>query len=594
MNAKMLFLAGGLIFSAVAVGLADAAASNDGNAEVSMENFQKTDAPSRLHVPLRFDGSADEPAYDIDPADPANPPEVRDGRLVYTVSGQARVLRLGDIRFREPIPLTETLRIKYRVRAESKGAPELSRIAGRLFTTGGTGEFDNWALPRATLELGRWYEDELFVAANYERLNVGDRIDRIRVEVVLDREYDDLEETTVYLDYVAFVDDYKVPGDFAGRRFDPRAYLYPKQHILTPSDNLYPPVDTRQFQGISSLAVSPGGRLWATWYAGPTPAEDENNYVVLATSGDDGETWKEVMVVDPDGPWPIYPTSQVRAFDPNIWVDPGGRLWLFWAQHIRERTDSRNRAGVWAMVTEEPDRAGAKWSEPRRLTDGVMMNKPTVLSDGRWLLPASTWSGTDYSARAVASDDEGKTFEVVGACHIPEEDRRFDEHMFVERNDGSIWMLVRTNYGIGESRSTDRGGSWSDLEPSDIRHPSARFFIRRLNSGNLLLVKHGPIDEQTGRSHLRAFVSKDDGETWEGGFLIDERSGISYPDGQQTADGTIYITYDFQRRDAKRIYMATFAEEDALAGRAVSGRVRERVIISEGLPRDRNPGSPPR
>ena len=32
--------------------------------------------------------------------------------------------------------------------------------------------------------------------------------------------------------------------------------------------------------------------------------------------------------------------------------------------------------------------------------------------------------------------------------------RQFDEHMFVERKDGSLWLLVRTNYGIGESIST--------------------------------------------------------------------------------------------------------------------------------------------
>ena len=37
---------------------------------------------------------------------------------------------------------------------------------------------------------------------------------------------------------------------------------------------------------VPSLAVTPGGRMWATWYAGITPGQDENNYVVLATSGD--------------------------------------------------------------------------------------------------------------------------------------------------------------------------------------------------------------------------------------------------------------------------------------------------------------------
>ena len=52
-------------------------------------------------------------------------------------------------------------------------------------------------------------------------------------------------------------------------------------------------------------AVAPGGRLWATWYAGVTPAEDFNNYVVLSSSGDGGSTWQEVLTVDPDGGGPV-------------------------------------------------------------------------------------------------------------------------------------------------------------------------------------------------------------------------------------------------------------------------------------------------
>ena len=136
-----------------------------------------------------------------------------------------------------------------------------------------------------------------------------------------------------------------------------------------------------------------------------------------------------------------------------------------------------------------------------------MMCKPTVLSSGEWILPASTWRDTDNSARVIVSTDKGQTFSLRGACNVPEEVRSFDEHMIVERKDKSLWMLVRTSYGIGESISKDRGKTWSALEPSSIQHPSARFFIRRLNSGNLLLVKHGPISKRTERSHLTAYLS---------------------------------------------------------------------------------------
>ena len=330
----------------------------------------------------------------------------------------------------------------------------------------------------------------------------------------------------------------------------------------------------RAFQGIPSLAVTVGGRLWATWYAGVTPGEDHNNYVALSTSGDGGATWREVLVIDPDGGGPV------RAYDPELWVSPDGRLFVFWAQMDKGRRDSQH--GVWCMETREFEVAQPKWSAPRRLADGVMMCKPLALSSGEWVLPVSLWRAHDDSAQMLVSGDLGKTWTRRGACNVPVADRGYDEHMFVERRDGSLWLLVRTKYGIGESVSTDHGKTWPELKPSAILHTASRFFIRRLASGNLLLVKHGPLDTKTGRSHLTAYISTDEGRQWGGGLLLDERTGVSYPDGQQSADGIIRIIYDYSRTGERHILMAAFREEDAAAGKAVSAAVRLRQLVSAG------------
>ncbi|NOX65867.1 MAG: exo-alpha-sialidase, partial [Chlorobi bacterium] len=207
------------------------------------------------------------------------------------------------------------------------------------------------------------------------------------------------------------------------------------------------------------------------------------------------------------------------------------------------------------------------------------------LSTGEWVLPASTWRLTDHSAKVIVSKDKGKTWQERGAVDVPEKDRAFDEHMIIERKDGSLWMLVRTKYGIGESVSKDRGKTWSPLIPSKIKHPSARFFIRRLKSGNLLLVKHGPIDMKIGRSHLMAFISKDDGHTWSHGLLLDQRKGVSYPDGQQVEDGTIYIIYDYNRKTNQNIFTVSFTEEDILANdcdKRIIEVFQKRKTISKG------------
>lgn len=348
------------------------------------------------------------------------------------------------------------------------------------------------------------------------------------------------------------------------------AFLRPPRIITDPAPEYA--AATRSFQGIPSLARSPNGRLWAIWYGGKTPGEDHNNYVVLVTSGDDGRTWtREKVVIDPDGEGPV------RAFDPELWLDPTGRLWAFWAQAIGH---DATIGGVWAITTDNPDDENARWSAPRRLTDGVMMCKPMVLSSGEWCLPASTWRQTDYSARMVVSADGGRTWQVRGGCNVPKDVRAFDEHIIIERKDGSLWLLARTKYGIGESFSHDRGASWTELKPASIAHPSARFFVTRLRSGALLLVKHGPINEQTDRSHLTAFISKDDGHSWTGGLLLDERKGVSYPDGIESDDGQIYVIYDFDRRGAREILMAVFTEDDVLAGKP-SETTRFRVLVNK-------------
>jgi predicted neuraminidase len=348
------------------------------------------------------------------------------------------------------------------------------------------------------------------------------------------------------------------------------AFLAPPSHIGPPK--ALHTVTNREFQGIPSMAVSPAGRLWATWYAGKTPGEDHNNYVVLSTSGDDGKTWSEVLVVDPDEGGPV------RAYDPQLWSAPDGKLRWVWAQTVGHEGSV---AGVWFVEITNPDSEQPRHGKPRRVTDGIMMCKPLVLSSGEWALPASTWRKTNHSARMVVSTDRGKTWEVRGACNVPEDVRAFDEHMFIERKDGSLWLLARTRYGIGESVSTDRGVTWPDLKHSAIAHPSARFFIRRLDSGNLLLVKHGPIAQRTGRSHLTAFLSTDDGKTWGGGLLLDARSGVSYPDGQQTSDGIIRIIYDFSRTSSRHILMASFREQDVAAGKPVTDSAKLRQLVSE-------------
>ena len=75
---------------------------------------------------------------------------------------------------------------------------------------------------------------------------------------------------------------------------------------------------------------------------------------------------------------------------------------------------------------------------------------------------------------------------------------------------------------------------------------------------------------------------KDDGHSWSGGLLLDERPGVSYPDGQQVEDGSIFIIYDYHRKSDQNILMASFTEDDVLSGDPESESVTLRRLVSKG------------
>jgi hypothetical protein len=347
---------------------------------------------------------------------------------------------------------------------------------------------------------------------------------------------------------------------------DPDIALEPAHVIVNPWRFHIPPTKR---QGVPRIERTAKGRWWVIH---GRDVESTRNYQVLIRSDSNGRRWSHPKLM-------ILPSEGVRAMSATIWIAPTGRMWVFWGQSFGAQD---GRYGILAITTDDPDAENPKWSRPRRLGDGIMLNKPTVLSNGDWLLTSSVWK-TDHSIKVYATTDQGKTFKLRGTANVlPPETRGPDEPMIVERKDGSLWMLVRRQ-GMAETVSHDGGKTWSPVKQSSLRHPTARFFLRRLKSGALLLVKHGPLAERVGRTDLMAFVSDDDGQTWQGGLMLDDREKVTYPDGVQAPDGTIYIVYDHNRTPNGEVLMATFSEDDVRAGKPVSGRIRLRGEVARLL-----------
>lgn len=311
---------------------------------------------------------------------------------------------------------------------------------------------------------------------------------------------------------------------------------------------------------IIGMDRTPKGRIWGCWTG---TGDKKDGYFLLATSDDDGNTWSKPRLAVGARTEPQQKLS--GALVGNLWSDPKGRLWLFFDQQLG---DPQKRITNWFIRCDDPDSAEPKWSEPVQFAEGCTLNKPTVLKNGDWLLPVSDWQ--KKRARVFASTDEGASWKERGSLQFP--DWEFDEHMTVELRDGLLWMLARTKGQPHESFSSDGGRTWSKpRQAATVQNINARFFLRRLKSGRILLVKNGPPTARLAkRSHMSAYLSEDDGQTWKGGLLLDERSSVSYPDGFESPDGLIHLLYDWNRHTDAEILLAKFREEDVLAGKIVS------------------------
>ncbi len=342
----------------------------------------------------------------------------------------------------------------------------------------------------------------------------------------------------------------------------------------------YPEVD--DYTMSAGMARTPGGRIFLSWFG----REDGPETVMLLTHSDDeGKSWSGPdYLIDPG----FTPEGHhVSCLVGTMWCDPKGRMWWIFSQSIGYFD---GRAGVWASICENPDAEKPVWGTPFRIWHGCALNKPTVLANGEWVLPVSlwrrehiwvdqrfSWGNVDASlyadldhrrgANLLVSNDHGKTWELRGMQRSV--DPCFDEHMYLERADGSLVMYARDHHGMVCSESADRGWNWTPFQRAWYT-ASARFFTVKLPSGKWLMVRY---DTTTAgdRSHLTAFLSADEGKSWYGRLLLDERGGISYPDGFVHPDGRIFVQYDIHRAHGE-ILMAVFTEADIEAGYNVSGR----------------------
>lgn len=276
-----------------------------------------------------------------------------------------------------------------------------------------------------------------------------------------------------------------------------------------------------------SVALLANGELLCTLVLGEA-FESADCHTYVAHSADNGESWHLLG--------PIYPgtTDRLTSDASRITALPDGEVVAFMVR--ADRTDHpdeglTNPENLGFVPTDllllrSTDR-GHTWTEPGPITPpligpGFELCSPiTVLQDGRWILPTSTWHGWDGSCPngfmmlALVSHDGGKTWpEYQQVMRDPEQRIMFWESKIVELADGRLlagaWAYDRVaardqpnQYAI----SHDGGQTWSAPRSTGLQGQTLTPFV--LPDGRILCVYR-----RMDRPGLWANLSHLEGDNW--------------------------------------------------------------------------------
>lgn len=318
-----------------------------------------------------------------------------------------------------------------------------------------------------------------------------------------------------------------------------------------------PETPTGTYKHPACLTELRNGDFYLVYYGGS--GEYATETAVFGSRRKKGETaWSPPVVVARD------PFRSVG--NAVIWQAPDGLVWLFYVVRYGETWSSSR---IQFKVSRDEART---WSDASVLTteEGLMVrNRPIVLADGDYLLPAYKETGRDPERVGPEStslffrfDPEAKTWTESGRIRSPNGNI---QPAVVQLNDKDLVAYCRRGGGYGaeevghiiRSESHDGGRTWSIGRDSEFPNPNAAVDLLRLDNGHLLLVFN---DSMSRRTPLTLAISEDHDRTWPIRRNLAEGEGdFAYPIALQASDGRIHVVYTLNHRTV--INHAVFDED---------------------------------
>jgi predicted neuraminidase len=290
----------------------------------------------------------------------------------------------------------------------------------------------------------------------------------------------------------------------------------------------------------STIAEPPEG-LIAAWFGGPCEGHPQVGI------------WLARRV---DGQWSA-PTEVARG------LDRFGRAQPCWNPVLHQVTDGPllifYKVGPsprrwWGRMSTSTDR-GRSWSEPRRLPPGILgpiKNKPVTLPGGAILCPSST-EDRGWRVHLELTSDLGATWHKIGRLGRGAAIGAIQPSIVVYP-DRRMQLLCRTRQCVvATAWSIDDGRTWSALAATSLPNPDSGIDAVALRDGRAVLVYNR---SRQARTPLCIAVSED-GHAWRDALVLEDAPGeYSYPAVIQAADGTLHVTYTWNRRRIRHVTVA--------------------------------------
>lgn len=264
-----------------------------------------------------------------------------------------------------------------------------------------------------------------------------------------------------------------------------------------------------------------------THYTGTSADDHANAYLAGRYSSDKGKTWskEDTKIIDQEGTMNVMSVSLLRL--------QNGDIALFYLK-------KNSTFDCIPMMRVSNDEAKT-WSDPKPcITDKegyfVLNNNRVIqLENGRLVFAVALHQSpgdVEFSNMgrlwSYYSDDNGKTWKASLEVGNPKKIIT-QEPGVIELKNGNILMYSRTTAGYQYfSYSKDKGETWSEVKPGNLKSPCSPATIARIPSTGDLLVVWNDNGVDQNRTPLNIAVSKDDGKTWVNNKILENNPKGSY------------------------------------------------------------------